>query len=59
MKYKLDFVNECKDEYLWYKDELKNLFAKHGMNDLFESKIRPVDMFRWHPTEVFAALEKE
>jgi hypothetical protein len=59
MKYKLAFVKECNREYLWYKDELKNLFAIHGMSDLFESKIKPIDMYRWYPNEIFAVLERK
>jgi hypothetical protein len=59
MKYKLAFVKECKKEYLWYKDEIKSLFAKHGMVDLFESKIKPIDMYRWWPGDIFAVLERK
>jgi hypothetical protein len=61
MKYKLAFVKECK-EYrhdFWYKDELKELMARHGMNELYESKIKPVRNNRWNPNEIFEALEQE
>ena len=58
MKYKLAFVKECKKEYLWYNEELKKLFARHGMSDLFESKIEPIDLYRWYPEEIFAVLER-
>lgn len=58
MKYKLAFVKEIKKEYLWYKDELESLFKKHGMDQFFVSKIKPVSMYRWYPEEIFNALEK-
>ena len=58
MKYTLKFVEECKTEYLWYKDELKVLLKKHNMQDLYVSKIEPVNRYSWYPNEVFAALEK-
>lgn len=60
MKYKLAFVEECKNyrHAFWYKDELADLMKRHGMSELYESKIKPVYNNRWTPAEVFEALEK-
>ena len=61
MKYKLAFVKECK-EYrhdFWYKDELKELMFRHGMAELYHSKIATVRNNRWNPSEIFEALERE
>ncbi len=59
MKYTLAFVNECKGykHDFWYKDELKELMVRHGMEELFELKIHPVYNNRWTPKEIFNALE--
>lgn len=61
MKYKLAFVNELKDyiHTFWYKDELYVLMKKHNMLDEYNKKIRPVNMQRWFPEQVFSCLEKE
>lgn len=56
--YKAAFVKECTRTWLWLKPDLKVLFEAHGLSRLFESKIQPIDMYRWYPREVFAALEK-
>lgn len=60
MKYTLAFVNECKSyRYdFWYKDELRELMERHGMKELYDSKIGPVKNNRWAPKEIFNALEK-
>ncbi len=55
--YTLAFVDECKKPYLWYKDELKTLMAKHNMLELYETNIDPINIYRWWPEEVFKALE--
>ena len=61
MKYKLAFVNDCKNSRhtFLYKDEVKFLMFGHDMIDLYHEKIAPVDNNRWTPGEIFAALEKE
>lgn len=58
MKYTLAFVKECKAEYLWYKDELKELMTRHGLSEYYDTKIDVVNMYRWYPEEVFKVLEK-
>lgn len=64
MIYKLAFVNACKEcrpdgfkQEFWYKEELQDLFIKHDMEHLYETKIRPINNNRWYPQEVFRALE--
>lgn len=59
MKYKLAFVNECKNyrHDFWYKDELKSLMAKHDMLVLYDLRIAPRPNNRWTPAQVFACLE--
>ena len=61
MKYKLAFVKECKEyqHCFWYKDELKELMFRHGMAELYHSKIAPIYNNRWTPEEIFEALERE
>ena len=44
MKYTLAFVKECKAEYLWYKDELKELMTRHGLSEYYDTKIDVVNM---------------
>lgn len=58
MKYKYGFVKEVNKEYLWYKEEIKELFIKYDMQDLWY-KIDSVDMYRWWPNEIFKVLEKD
>lgn len=60
MKYKLAFVKECKEyrHAFWYKDELKDLMQRHGMSELYTTKIAVVYNNRWTSSEIFAALEK-
>jgi hypothetical protein len=57
MKYKYKFVQECKSEYLWYKDELELLLKKHNMQDEYAKSIKNVNLYRWYPYEVFQCLE--
>ncbi len=63
MEFTNRFMKDCKAGGLWYKDEsgeysLKYLFEKHNMQNLYEKKIVPIDMYRWYPEEVFNALVK-
>ena len=61
MKYKLAFVNDCKNvqHTFLYKDEVKALMFGHDMIDLYHEKIEPIKNNRWTPGEIFEALEKE
>ena len=62
--YKLAFVNELRDCYewprlgCWWKSDLKVLFDKHNMPDVYITKIKKLNKAMWTASEVFAALEK-
>jgi len=64
MKYTLAFVNEIKKTenscgYWEIGDsDIKNIFAKHGMADLYESKILTMKDNHPCPDQIFAALEQ-
>lgn len=63
MKLTNEFISECTRGQLWYKDEAGNrslnyLFRKHNMMDLYDTCIATSDMYRWYPSEIFKAIER-
>ena len=64
MKVTDKFIKECEDGQLWYHDSDANdhsilyLFSKHHMLDLYEACIAPISMYRWYPSEIFKAIER-
>lgn len=60
MKYKYAFVKEVNSysHDFYYCDELKSLFARYNMSDLYEAKFQD-KATRWTPSMIFKELEKD
>lgn len=52
------FLVECNRTYIWYREEIGPLLARHGLDDAYNMRILEHPMYRWGPHEIINFLTK-